>query len=77
MIDLTRCLKCDNFSEKWLDILTWLVGNIGPIKLSKLGLTQGQGWLIVRQINDSDSTCQYKLYLDEPNDELMFKLACL
>jgi hypothetical protein len=77
MLDLTNHLRCNNFSDRWLAILTWLIANVGPIKLDKLGHTQGQGWLIIRTITARDSHYQVKLYIDDCDYEVMFKLACL
>jgi len=77
MIDLTRHLSCVNFSERLYNVVSWLITNIGPMKFDKLGHTQGHGWLLISKTDTEYSYYEYKLYFDEPNDELMFKLACL
>jgi hypothetical protein len=75
MIDLTNYLK-NNF-ELWETYLAWLNTHVGPMKLNKLNVTQGDGWIIVRKIHDGESYYQFKLYCDDVNHELMFRLACL
>jgi hypothetical protein len=75
MIELTKYLK-DNY-ERWNSYLLWLIEHVGPLKLNKLNITQGDGWIIVRKIHDGESYYQFKLYCDDLSHEVMFKLACL
>lgn len=75
MIRLTKQLK-DDFG-RLQGYLDWLMANVGPMTLNKLNVTQGRGWMLVRTIQDGDSYYEFRLYFDDSNTEVMFKLACL
>jgi hypothetical protein len=76
MIDLTTFLRKD-FDNNWATVIDWLSQNVGRLKLSKFQVVQGDGWLIMRKVDEVTYQYTFTLYFDDPSDGVMFKLALL
>jgi hypothetical protein len=69
---LTSLIPSDDRQQRYLEIIDWLIENVGPS--THVGNRHGTGWKRYPRINDTNGQLEWCIDIDDDTLAVMFKL---